>query len=200
MTTAARRVELHRRIRLLVWATIGYNVIEAVIALTAGVRASSTALVGFGLDSVVEVAAAAAVAWQFAAADPERREKAALRFIAWAFFALAGYITVDSLLALSGSGEAEPSPVGIGLAAVSLAVMPLLAWLQIRAGREIGSRSAVAEAKQTLLCSYLSAVLLVGLGLNALFGWTWADPIAALVIAGFAVREGRQAWRGDPCC
>lgn len=200
MTTAARRVELHRRIRLLVWATIGYNVIEAVVALTAGVRASSTALVGFGLDSVVEVAAAAAVAWQFAAADPERREKAALRFIAWAFFALAGYITVDSLLALSGSGEAEPSPVGIGLAAVSLAVMPLLAWLQIRAGREIGSRSAVAEAKQTLLCSYLSAVLLVGLGLNALFGWTWADPIAALVIAGFAVREGRQAWRGDPCC
>ena len=200
MTTAARRVELHRRIRLLVWATIGYNVIEAVIALTAGVRASSTALVGFGLDSVVEVAAAAAVAWQFAAADPERREKAALRFIAWAFFALAGYITVDSLLALSGSGEAEPSPVGIGLAAVSLAVMPLLAWLQIRAGREIGSRSAVAEAKQTLLCSYLSAVLLVGLGLNALFGWTWADPIAALMIAGFAVREGRQAWRGDPCC
>jgi len=200
MTTAARRAEVHRRIRLLVWATIGYNVIEAVIALTAGVRASSTALVGFGLDSVVEVAAAAAVAWQFAAADPERREKAALRFIAWAFFALAGYITVDSVLALSGSGEAQPSPVGIGLAVVSLAVMPLLAWLQIRAGREIGSRSAVAEAKQTLLCSYLSAVLLVGLVLNALFGWTWADPIAALVIAGFAVREGRQAWRGDPCC
>lgn len=200
MTTAARRAEVHRRIRLLVWATIGYNVIEAVIALTAGVRASSTALVGFGLDSVVEVAAAAAVAWQFAAADPERREKAALRFIAWAFFALACYITVDSVLALSGSGEAQPSPVGIGLAVVSLAVMPLLAWLQIRAGREIGSRSAVAEAKQTLLCSYLSAVLLVGLVLNALFGWTWADPIAALVIAGFAVREGRQAWRGDPCC
>ena len=200
MTTAARRAEVHRRIRLLVWATIGYNVIEAVIALTAGVRASSTALVGFGLDSVVEVAAAAAVAWQFAAADPERREKAALRFIAWAFFALAGYITVDSVLALSGSGEAQPSPVGIGLAVVSLAVMPLLAWLQIRAGREIGSRSAVAEAKQTLLCSYLSAVLLVGLVLNALVGWTWADPIAALVIAGFAVREGRQAWRGDPCC
>lgn len=200
MTTAARRVELHRRIRLLVWATIGYNVIEAVIALTAGVRASSTALVGFGLDSVVEVAAAAAVAWQFAAVDPERREKAALRFIAWAFFILAGYITVDSVLALSGSGQARPSPVGIGLAVVSLAVMPLLAWLQIRAGRELGSRSAVAEAKQTLLCSYLSAVLLVGLVLNALFGWTWADPIAALVIAGFAVREGRRAWRGDPCC
>lgn len=200
MTTAARRAELHRRIRLLVWATIGYNVIEAVVALTAGWRASSTALMGFGLDSVIEVAAAAAVAWQFATPDPERREKAALRFIAGAFFALAAYITVDAALALAGSGDARPSPVGIGLAAVSLAVMPLLAWLQIRAGRESGSASAVAEAKQTLLCSYLSAALLVGLVLNAMFGWTWADPVAGLVIAAFAVREGRQAWRGDPCC
>jgi divalent metal cation (Fe/Co/Zn/Cd) transporter len=107
---------------------------------------------------------------------------------------------VDAVLALAGSGDARPSPVGIVLAAVSLAVMPLLAWLQIRAGRESGSASAVAEAKQTLLCSYLSAALLVGLVLNALFGWTWADPVAGLVIAAFAVREGRQAWRGDPCC
>lgn len=200
MTAALRRAVLHRRIRLLVWATIGYNVIEAVVALTAGVLASSTALVGFGMDSAIEVAAAAAVAWQFAADDPQRREKAALRFVAFSFFFLAAYITVASVLALSGSGEAEPSPVGIGLAAVSLAVMPMLAWLQIRAGREFGSRSAVAEAKQTLLCSYLSAVLLVGLGLNALFGWTWADPVAALVIAGFALREGLEAWHGNPCC
>ena len=200
MTTPARLAALHRRIRLLVWATIGYNVIEAAVALTAGVHASSTALVGFGLDSVIEVAAAAAVAWQFAAADPERREKAALRLIAVSFFVLGAYITVQSVRALTGALEAESSPVGIGLAAVSLAVMPLLAWLQIRAGREAGSRSAVSEAKQTLLCSYLSAVLLVGLGLNALFGWSWADPVAALVIAGFAVREGLSAWRGDPCC
>ena len=200
MTTPARFAALHRRIRRLVWATIGYNVIEAAVALTAGVHASSTALVGFGLDSVIEVAAAAAVAWQFAAADPERREKAALRFIAVSFFVLGAYITVQSVRALTGALEAESSPVGIGLAAVSLAVMPLLAWLQIRAGREAGSRSAVSEAKQTLLCSYLSAVLLVGLGLNALFGWSWADPVAALVIAGFAVREGLSAWRGDPCC
>ena len=200
MTTPARLAALHRRIRLLVWATIGYNVIEAAVALTAGVHASSTALVGFGLDSVIEVAAAAAVAWQFAAADPERREKAALRFIAVSFFVLGAYITVQSVRALTGALEAESSPVGIGLAAVSLAVMPLLAWLQIRAGREAGSRSAVSEAKQTLLCSYLSVVLLVGLGLNALFGWSWADPVAALVIAGFAVREGLSAWRGDPCC
>lgn len=198
--TTARRAVLRRRIRLLAWSIIGYNVIEALIALSAGIQASSTALVGFGLDSVIEVAAAAAVAWQFAAEDPERREKAALRFIAVSFFALAAYVTVESVLALAGIGEPRPSPVGIALAAVSLAVMPLLAWAQIRTGREIGSTSAVAEAKQTLLCSYLSAALLVGLGLNALFGWSWSDSVAALVIAGFAVREGLEAWRGDPCC
>lgn len=198
--SAERHRALRHRIRILAWATIGYNVIEAVIALAAGVRASSAALVGFGLDSVIEVSAAAALAWQFAADDPEKREKAALRFIAWAFFALAAYVTVQSILALSGLGEARPSPVGIGLAAVSLAVMPGLAWLQIRAGREIGSQSAVSDAKQTLLCSYLSGVLLAGLALNALFGWQWADPVAGLAIAAFAVREGREAWRGDPCC
>ena len=191
---------LQRRVRLLVWATIAYNVIEAAVALTEGVRASSAALIGFGLDSVVEVSAAAAVAWQFAASDPERREKAALRFIAVSFFALAAYVGVESVRALLGYDEARHSPIGIGLAAVSLAVMPALAWAQIRAGRELGSQSVVSNAKQTLLCSYLSAALLIGLVLNAAFGWTWADPVAALVIAGFAVREGREAWRGDPCC
>ena len=191
---------LQRRVRLLVWATIAYNVIGAAVALTEGVRASSAALIGFGLDSVVEVSAAAAVAWQFAASDPERREKAALRFIAVSFFALAAYVGVESVRALLGYDEARHSPIGIGLAAVSLAVMPALAWAQIRAGRELGSQSVVSNAKQTLLCSYLSAALLIGLVLNAAFGWTWADPVAALVIAGFAVREGREAWRGDPCC
>lgn len=190
---------LHRRVRLLVWATIGYNVIEAAVALVEGARASSTALTGFGLDSVVEVSAAAAVAWQFAADDPERREKAALRFVAWSFFALAAYVTVESVRALLGYSEARHSPVGIGLAVVSLTVMPVLAWAQIRAGRQLGSNSVVADAKQTLLCSYLSAALLVGLVLNAAFGWSWADPVAALVIAGFAVREGMEAWRGDGC-
>ncbi|MGI9123234.1 MAG: cation diffusion facilitator family transporter [Mycobacterium sp.] len=191
---------LQRRIRLLAWATIVYNILEALIALTAGAHASSAALIGFGLDSVIEVAAAAAVAWQFAGPDPERREKPALRFIAVSFFALAGYVAVESVLALTGVSEPRPSPVGIALAAASLVVMPLLAWAQIRAGREIGSASVVANAKQTLLCSYLSGVLLVGLALNALFGWGWADSVAALAIAGFAVREGREAWRGDPCC
>lgn len=195
-----RRGTLQRRVRLLVWATIAYNVIEATVALAEGARASSTALIGFGLDSVVEVSAAAAVAWQFAAEDPERREKTALRFVALSFFALAAYVSVESVRALLGLSEARESPIGIGLAVASLTVMPLLARAQIRTGRELGSNSVVANAKQTLLCSYLSAALLVGLVLNAAFGWAWADPLAALVIAGFAVREGLEAWRGDPCC
>ncbi|HSU34335.1 MAG TPA: cation transporter, partial [Propionibacteriaceae bacterium] len=114
--------------------------------------------------------------------------------------ALAAFVTVDALRSLLGGVEADHSTVGLILAAVSLAVMPLLSYGQRRTGRELGSRSAVADSKQTLLCTYLSAVLLVGLGLNWLFGWSWADPIAALVIAGIAVREGVEAWRGDPCC
>ena len=194
-----RRTALNRRIRLLVWAAIAYNVVEAAVALAEGARAASTALIGFGLDSVVEVSAAAAVAWQFSAADPERREKAALRFVALSFFALAAYVGVEAMRSLLGLREAKHSTIGIGLAVASLVVMPALAWLQTRAGREIGSRSVVADAHQTLLCSYLSAALLLGLVLNAAFGWSWADPLAALVIAGFAVREGREAWRGDPC-
>ena len=191
---------LARRIRWLVAATITYNVIEAIVALTEGARVSSTALIGFGLDSVVEVTSAAAVAWQFAGRDPEAREKTALRIVAFSFFALALYVAVDSVRALLGFGEAQHSSIGIALAATSLAVMPVLSWAQRRAGREFGSRSAVADSKQTLLCTYLSAVLLAGLLFNALLGWSWADPIAALVIAAVAVKEGRDAWRGDTCC
>lgn len=196
----ARRAALRRRIRLLVAATITYNVVEAVVAVTAGTLASSAALVGFGLDSVVEVASAAAVAWQFSAADHERRERAALRVIALSFFALAAYVTADAVRALLGAGEAEHSTTGLVLAALSLVIMPLLSAAQRRAGRELGSASAVADSRQTLLCTYLSAVLLAGLALNGLFGWSWADPVAALVIAAVAVREGLQAWRGDVCC
>ncbi|MDY6996947.1 MAG: cation transporter [Actinomycetota bacterium] len=200
MPTAARRAVLTRRVRLLVAATITYNVVEAVIALTEGARVSSSALIGFGLDSTVEVASAAAVAWQFSARDPETREKTALRFIAFSFFALAAYVTVDAALSLAGIGEPQPSIVGIVLAAASLVIMPTLSLTQRRAGRELGSRSAVADSKQTLLCAYLSAVLLAGLVLHGAFGWTWADPVAALGIAALAVREGLEAWRGDPCC
>lgn len=195
-----RRAVLSRRIRFFVAATIAYNIIEAVVAISAGTVASSSALIAFGLDSVIEVTSAAAVAWQFSAPEPERREKTALRFIAFSFFGLALFVGFDAIRALVSGAEAEHSTVGIVLAAVSLAVMPLLSYLQRRAGRELGSRSAVADSKQTLLCSYLSGVLLAGLLLNSLFGFTWADPIAALVIAGWAIKEGLEAWRGDACC
>ncbi|GAA1678541.1 hypothetical protein GCM10010977_18370 [Citricoccus zhacaiensis] len=198
--TGARRAVLHRRIRWVVAATITYNVIEAVVALTAGTVASSSALIGFGLDSIVEVLSAAAVAWQFAGPDPNRREKPALRLIAISFFGLAAFVTVDAVRSLLNAAEPEHSTVGIALAAVSVIIMPGLSWFERRTGRELGSASAVADSKQTLICSYLSAVLLVGLLLNSLLGWSWADPIAALVIAGFAVREGIEAWRGDACC
>jgi divalent metal cation (Fe/Co/Zn/Cd) transporter len=198
--TETRRHVLARRIRLLVAATITYNVIEAAVALAEGTRVSSAALVGFGLDSVIEVSSAAAIAWQFSAKDPETREKAALRFVAVSFFALAAYVGVDAVMSLAGMGEARPSVVGIVLAALSLAIMPALSLAQRRAGRELGSLSAVADSKQTLLCTYLSAILLAGLMLNSLWGWAWADPVAALGIAAIAVREGIDAWRGDPCC
>lgn len=197
---AARRALLAHRIRLIVALTITYNVIEAVVAITAGTRASSSALIGFGLDSVIEVSSALAVAWQFAGRDPQARERVALKVISVSFFALAAFVTTDALRSLLGSGEADHSSVGLVLAALSLAIMPVLSYAQRRAGRELGSASAVADSKQTLLCTYLSAVLLVGLGLNSLFGWAWADPIAALVIATVAVKEGREAWRGDACC
>jgi divalent metal cation (Fe/Co/Zn/Cd) transporter len=197
---AARVLMLRRRVRRLIAATISYNVVEAIVAITVGVGASSVALVGFGLDSGIEVASATAVAWQFSATDPAARERTALRVIAVSFFALAAYVSVEAVRALAGGTEADHSTPGLVLAGLSLAVMPVLSVAQRRAGRELGSTSAVADSKQTLLCSYLSAVLLAGLGLNALFGWSWADPVAALAIAAVAVKEGREAWGGDTCC
>lgn len=194
-----RRDTLRRRIRIVVAVTIGYNAIEAAIAISTGAAASSAALVAFGLDSIVEVLSAAAVAWQFSARDPETREKVALRLIALSFFALATYVIVDTGLGLIVGRTAEHSPVGIVLAAVSLAIMPVLSWIERRTGRELGSVTAIADSKQTLLCAYLSAALLLGLLLNTLLGWSWADSVAALVIAGWAIKEGIEAWRGDAC-
>ncbi|PSM39913.1 cation transporter [Streptomyces dioscori] len=199
----ARRDALARRIRLLVAATITYNVIEAGVAITAGTLASSTALIGFGLDSVIEVSSATAVAWQFSAREHtvrQARERRTLQIISVSFFALAAYVGIDAVRALVGTGDAEPSVLGIVIAALSLAVMPFLSAAQRTAGRELGSASAVADSKQTLLCTYLSAVLLAGLVLNATLGWAWADPIAALVIAAVAAKEGRDAWQGKGCC
>ncbi|OFJ51177.1 cobalt transporter [Mycolicibacterium grossiae] len=195
-----RRSVLTRRVRLLVAATITYNVIEAIAAISAGTLASSTALIGFGLDSVIEVGSATAVAWQFSGKNPEARERVALRMIALSFFALAAYVTVESVRALLGAEEARHSTVGIVLAAVSLLIMPFLSYAQRRAGRELGSASAVADSKQTLLCTYLSGVLLIGLVVNSVLGWWWADPLVGLFIAAVALKEGREAWRGEHCC
>lgn len=197
--TARRRGQLNRRSLHLAYGTAGYNLLEGIVAVAAGAAASSTALIGFGLDSFIEVSSALVVIWQFRSRVPEAREQLALRLIAVSFFALAAWISVDAVRSLLGQGEAEPSPVGIGLAAASVIVMPLLVWAKRRTGRELGSATVIADSTQTLLCTYLSAILLVGLILNAWLGWTWADPIAGLVIAAVAVREGAQAWRGEHC-
>jgi len=194
------RARLGRRAQLLAGASVAYNVLEAVVAIAAGAVAGSVALVGFGLDSVVEVSSGLVILWQFRHRLPETRERQALRLIGVSFFALAAYVTVESLRALLGDARPDTSPLGIALAATSLVVMPFLSWAQRRTGRALGSGSVVADSKQTLLCTYLSAVLLVGLTLNATLGWSWADPLAGLVIAAVALSEGVQAWRGDDCC
>ena len=191
---------LGRRAQLLAAGSVVYNLLEAAIAVTAGLLAGSVALVGFGLDSLVEVSSGLIVLWQFRHRLPESRERTALRLMALSFFALAAYISFESGRALLTGHEPDPSRVGIGLAAVSLAVMPFLSWAQRRTGRALGSGAVVADSIQTLLCTYLSAVLLGGLVLNATLGWSWADPAAGLLIAAVAAREGREAWRGDDCC
>lgn len=195
----ARRRQLGRRAQLLAAASVSYNLIEAVIAISAGLVAGSIALVGFGLDSVVEVSSGLIILWQFRHPLPESRERRALRLMALSFFALAAYVTVESTSALVSGHEPDASPVGIALAAASLAIMPFLSWAQRRTGRSLGSNAVVADSTQTLLCTYLSAVLLASLVLNATLGWSWADPIAGLVIAAVAVREGLGAWRGVGC-
>jgi divalent metal cation (Fe/Co/Zn/Cd) transporter len=198
--TAAERARLGRRAQLLAGASVTYNVIEAVIAITAGLVAGSVALVGFGLDSVAEVSSGLIILWQFRRRLPETRERQALRLMACSFFALAAYVAFESVRALFFGGEPDASPVGIGLAAASLVIMPFLSWAQRHTGKALGSNAVVADSTQTLLCTYLSAVLLVGLVLNATLGWSWADPVAGLVIAAVAVREGLEAWRGEGCC
>jgi divalent metal cation (Fe/Co/Zn/Cd) transporter len=198
-TTADRR-RLGRRAQWLAAASVSYNVVEAAVAISAGVVSGSVALVGFGLDSIVEVASGLIILWQFRHPMPETRERRALRLIALSFFGLAAYVTVESVRALAGRSEPDASPVGIGLAVASLLVMPVLSAAQRRTGKALGSNAVVADGTQTLLCTYLSAVLLAGLVLNATVGWFWADSVAGLVIAAVAVREGVQAWRGEGCC
>lgn len=195
-----QRARLGRRAQLLAGASVTYNLVEAVVAITAGVVAGSVALVGFGLDSVVEVSSGLIILWQFRHRLPESRERQALRLMAVSFMALAAYVGFESVRTLLSGHDPDTSRVGIGLAIASLCVMPFLSWAQRRTGRALGSHAVVADSTQTLLCTYLSAVLLVGLVLNATLGWSWADPVAGLVIAAVALKEGRDAWRGESCC
>jgi len=197
--TVADRARLGRRAQWLAAASVTYNAVEGVVAVAAGLAAGSVALIGFGLDSVVEMSSGLVILWQFRNAMPESRERQALRLIALSFFALAAYVAVESLRDLLSSAEPDLSVVGIAVAVLSLIVMPCLSIAQRRTGQALGSGSVVADSKQTLLCTYLSAVLLAGLVLNATLGWGWADPLAGLVIAAGAGKEGLAAWRGEGC-
>lgn len=191
---------MQRRAVVLAWFTVAWNLVEAIVAISAGAAADSSALIGFGLDSTIEVSSAAIVLWQFRARLPETRERQALRLIALSFFALAVWVTGSAITDLIQRSEPDASITGIGLAAVSLGVMPILAVAKQRTGRAMGAATVVADSAQTWLCTSLSAVLLVGLGVNAVLGWWWADPVAGLVIAAVAAREGVQAWQGHNCC
>lgn len=193
------RAQLGRRAQGLAAVSVAYNVLEAVIAIGAGVAAGSVALIGFGLDAGVEVASGLIVLWQFRHRLPETRERLALRMMAVSFLALAAWVSLESLRALATGHAPEASAVGIGLAVCSLVVMPFLSRAQRRTGEALGSATVVADSTQTRLCVYLSGFLLLGLVLNAALGWTWADPVAGLVIAAVATREALSAWRGEGC-
>jgi divalent metal cation (Fe/Co/Zn/Cd) transporter len=194
---AADRVRLVRRARLLAWLGIGWHGIEAAIALTAGAVAGSIALVGFGADSLVESGAGLVLVWRLAGTG---RERTAQRLIASSFYAIAAYIAVEAMHTILAGDHPDASWVGIGLACFTLVTMPPLAAAKARVGERLGSSATKSEGRQNLLCAYLSAALLVGLGANALVGWWWADPVTAFAIAAVAIREGRSAWRGDACC
>jgi divalent metal cation (Fe/Co/Zn/Cd) transporter len=200
-TIAANRPQLERRARLLAWGGNAWHVVEFAIAVGAGIAASSVALVAFGIDSLIEVAAGGVILWLFSGGRGESHaaERRAQQIIAASFYALALYVVVASIHAFAGT-HPDASYVGIGLALVTAPTMPVLARAKRRVGRQLGSRATESEGQQNMICAYLSIALLVGLGANALFGWWWADPLAGLVIAAVAVREGREAWRGDDCC
>jgi divalent metal cation (Fe/Co/Zn/Cd) transporter len=192
---------LQRQARWLAWGGIGWHVVEFGIAIGAGLAASSIALIGFGIDSLIESLAGFVVLWLFTGRrlSSPTAERRAQQLIAVSFFVLAAYVAVAATRSLIGSHEPDASWVGIGLAAFTAPTMPLLALAKRRLGHKLGSSATVQEASQTQLCAYLSVALLIGLGANALFGWWWADPLAALTIAAVAVREGRESWRGDSC-
>lgn len=194
---------LRQRARTLAWAGNAWHVVEFAVAATAGIAAGSVALVGFGLDSLIEVASGTVVVWLFSGrrvADPERSERLAQRLIAVSFLVLALYVAVAAGRDLIGGAHPGASWVGIGLAAITAPTMPLLARAKRRVGRALGSGATVAEGGQNMICAYLSLALLAGLGANALLGAWWADPVAGLVIAAVAAREGIVTWRAETAC
>jgi divalent metal cation (Fe/Co/Zn/Cd) transporter len=196
------RLRLERRARALAWIGIVWHVVEFVIAVGAGVAAGSIALIGFGADSLIEALAGLVVVWLFTGGrlGSHLAERRAQKLIAANFFTLAAYVSVESIWTLADGRHPGTSWVGIGLAAFTAPTMPLLAYSKRQLATELHSAAAVKEASQTQLCAYLSVALLVGLGANALAGWWWADPVAALVVAGVATWEGCQSWRGEGCC
>ncbi len=203
MSGETARAASVRRGRLLEYLTIGWNSLEAIISIAAGLVAGSIALVGFGLDSLIEVSSGAALLWRLHMDAPERRERAeqvALKLVGVSFLLLAAYVAFDSLKSLFRREAPESSYIGIAVAALSLVVMPLLARAKRRVAAEISSRALQADSRQTDICTYLSAILLAGLILNALLGWWWADPVAALVMIPIIAKEGVEALRGETCC
>lgn len=196
------RAKWVRRAQLLAGGGVGWHAVEAAVAILAGVLAGSIALVGFGADSVVEALAGFIVLWRFASAraSSEDAERRAQQMIAISFFLIAAYVGVEAVRSLLGGEIPRASWLGIGLAAVTTVTMPLLAWTKAKVGDQLNSAATKSEGRQNMLCAYLSIALLVGLGANALLGWWWADPLTALAIAGVAVKEGWETWKGDPCC
>jgi divalent metal cation (Fe/Co/Zn/Cd) transporter len=188
---------LQRRGFWLEYASMAWMTVEATVAIISGILASSIALIGFGLDSVIEFFAAAVVVWQLRGNVSEERETWALRLIGGTFFALAAYLTIESLTDLVSQHRPEQSTAGIAVTAAALVVMPLLALAKRRTGQLLGNRTLIADAAESAFCAFTSAAALLGIGLNAWLGWWWADPAAALVIAGLAVREGIEAWAAD---
>jgi divalent metal cation (Fe/Co/Zn/Cd) transporter len=202
LASGEARRRLVGRARLLAWSGIAWHFVEFAIALAAGIAASSIALIGFGADSLIESAAGFVVVWLFTGSrlHSPNAERRAQQLIAVSFFALAAYVGVEAIRTLIAGDHPEASWIGIGLAAVTAPTMPLLARAKRRIGDQLGSSATVKEGAQNMVCAYLSIALLVGLLANALTGWWWADPFAALVIAGVALKEGRETWRGEGCC
>ena len=199
---SAERDRLERRARQLAWGGIAWHFVEFAVALAAGIVAGSIALIGFGADSLIEVFAGLAVVWLFTGSriGSHRAERRAQQAIAISFFVLAAYVAAEAIRTLVAADHPATSWAGIGLAAFTAPTMPLLALAKRRIANRLHSAAAVNEAAQTQLCAYLSVALLLGLGANALFGWWWADPVAALALTAVAIREGRSSWRGDACC